>query len=431
MEEQLYADRAALRRLRQTHPQWTQHDLATHLGRSLAWVKKWVRRLEAAPPDDPGVLWSHSRAHRTPYHRWDAAVVARILEIRDQPPEGLRRVPGPRAILYYLHRDPELRERGLALPRSTRTIWRILDHNDRIVRTRRPDHAPLERPAPLTAWQLDFKDASTVPADPEGKQGHVVEVFDAIDVGTSVLLGAQVREDFTAETSVLAAAELVCAQGLPDHVTFDRDPRFVGSVRGRDFPAPFVRFWTCLGVDMTVCPPHRPDKNAFIERYHRSYTEECLQVDRPTTAEAVREATALYKEHYNFQRPNQALSCGNQPPRVAFPTLPARPSVPLLVDPDAWVQRIDGRAYVRRVKDDGCVIVGEAIYYAGRDLGGQEVALRVDAAAREFVVVHGGSERRRVPIKGLLQRILPFDAFVDHLTAQARTERHAFRVTPR
>jgi transposase len=56
----------------------------------------------------------------------------------------------------------------------------------------------------------------------------------------------------------------VRAQGLPDRITFDRDPRFVGSATARDFPAPFVRFWACLGVDVIVCPPHHPDKNAFV-----------------------------------------------------------------------------------------------------------------------------------------------------------------------
>src|ERR687887_225006 len=81
------------------------------------------------------------------------------------------------------------------------------------------------------------------------------------------------------------------------------------------------------------------------------------------------------REHYNFERPNQALSCGNRPPRVAFPALPARPSVPLLVDPDAWLETIDGRGYVRRVQENGCVVVGDAVYYVGRDRGGQEVAL--------------------------------------------------------
>lgn len=425
MEEELYAERAALRCVMRAHPDWTQAEVATHLGRSLAWVKKWARRLRAAPPGDMVVLRGRSRAHTTPYQRWDDAVVGRLLEIRDQPPEGLRRVPGPKAILYYLRRDPELQEQGAALPRSTRTVWHLLDRHGRIIHMHRPDREPVERPAPMTSWQLDFKDASTVPADPGGKHAHVVETLNTIDVGTSVLLGAQVREDYTAETSVRAVADLVRAQGLPDHITFDRDPRFVGAVQSRDFPAPFVRFWACLGVDVTICPPHRPDKNAFVERYHRSYNQECLLVDRPTTVAEVREVTASYKEHYNHARPNQALSCGNRPPRLAFPTLPARPSVPLLVDPDAWLHMIDGRAYVRRVQTNGCAPVGEASYYAGRDLVGQQVAFRVDAAAREFVVIHGGVERGRVPIKGLLQRIMPFDAFIDTLAAQARTTRRA------
>jgi hypothetical protein len=30
--------------------------------------------------------------------------------------------------------------------------------------------------------------------------------------------------------------------GLPERITFDCDPRFVGSWSGCDFPAPFVRF---------------------------------------------------------------------------------------------------------------------------------------------------------------------------------------------
>jgi Integrase core domain len=422
MEDQYYADRATLRHLLRTHPEWTQKEMAASIGRSVAWVKKWAQRLRAAPPDDTSVLWSRSRARHHPPPRVAPAVVERILEIRDQPPEGLRRTPGPKAILYYLHRDPQMRARG-GLPRAPRTIWRILVQQGRIARPARPAHEPLERPEPLTSWQLDFKDASTVPAEPEGKRGHVVEVLNTVDVGTSLLLAAQAREDFTAETSVQAVAALVQAQGLPDQVTFDRDPRFVGSAQSRDFPAPFVRFWTCLGVAVTVCPPHHPQENAFVERYHRNYNQECLQVARPGTLEEVCTATAAYQQHYNWQRPNQALSCGNRPPRVAFPTLPPRPSIPLCVDPDAWLGPIDGRAYVRRVSVSGFVAVGEDSYYVQRDLAGHEVAVQVDARAREFIVAHGGREVRRLPIKGLVRQILPFDAFVDHLATQARTER--------
>jgi hypothetical protein len=41
------------------------------------------------------------------------------------PPEGLQRTPGPKAILYYLPRDADLRERGYRLPQSTSTIWKM------------------------------------------------------------------------------------------------------------------------------------------------------------------------------------------------------------------------------------------------------------------------------------------------------------------
>jgi len=424
MEEDLFAERAALRCVMRAHPDWTQVELAAHLGHSLSWVKKWTRRVRAAP-EETSILWSRSRARKHPPPAIAPAVIDRILEIRDQPPDGLRRTPGPQAILYYLHRDPELRDHGAVVPRSTRTVWRILTRHQRISHPARPHHEPVERPAPMSSWQLDFKDASTVPADPGGKRAHVVEVLNTVDVGTSVLVGAHAREDYTAETSLRAVAELARAQGLPDRITFDRDPRFVGAVQSRDFPAPFVRFWACLGVDVTICPPHRPDKNAFVERYHRSYNEECLRVERPHTVEEVREVTATYKDHYNFERPNQALSCGNRPPRVAYPTLPPRPSVPLVADPDAWLRTIDGRGYVRRVPVNGSVAVGEASYYIQRDLIGREVVLHVDATAREFVVMHAGHEIKRTPIKGLAQRILPFDDFVDLLARQARDERSA------
>ena len=56
-------------------------------------------------------------------------------------------------------------------------------------------------------WQLDFKDASSVPADPHGKKQHVVETLNIIDKGTSVLVAHHVRTDFTAETALAAVAE--------------------------------------------------------------------------------------------------------------------------------------------------------------------------------------------------------------------------------
>ena len=146
-------------------------------------------------------------------------------------------------------------------------------------------------------------------------------------------------------------------------LTFDRDPRWVGSASGRDFPSALRRFLLCLGIEPQICPPQRPDKNAFVERYHRSYNQECLQIHRPGTLQEVCEVTERFVLHYNHERPHQGRTCQNQPPRVAFPSLPPLPPVPQTVNPDRWLQSIHGQAFARRIGSDGCVEVDREPYY--------------------------------------------------------------------
>lgn len=236
-------------------------------------------------------------------------------------------------------------------------------HHGRIATPAQRQRKQVERPAPLTVWQLDFKDASTVPADPDGKQQHVVDVLNTVDAGTSLLLNAQAREDFTTETTLRAVAETFQQRGLPEAVMVDRDPRFVGSTRQRECPSPFERFCLCLGVAVTILPPRRPDLNCFVERYHRAYEEACLRIFQPGDLGQVREVTERFTHHYNTGRPHQGLACGNQPPQVALVaragTVPPRPTVPKLVDPDRWVAALDGQRYVRKVGKDARVTVDD------------------------------------------------------------------------
>jgi hypothetical protein len=155
MEAVYYAARANLRRLLTQYPTWTRQQYAQAVGMSLGWVKKWLQRLRDAPPQDEAVLHSQSRARKHPPERLSQCVVERILDLRDQPPEGLGRTPGPRALLYYLPRDAELAALGERLPRSSRTIYRYLREAGRI-RQRLPHLGePTERPAPMSQWQLD------------------------------------------------------------------------------------------------------------------------------------------------------------------------------------------------------------------------------------------------------------------------------------
>jgi len=134
----------------------------------------------------------------------------------------------------------------------------------------------------------------------------VVETLNIVDTGTSVLLDAHVRADFTAETALEAVALTLAKYGCPKLITLDRDGRWVGSPAGSDFPAALIRFCACLDVQVQVCAPHHPEQNAFVERYNRTYQEECLA---PSSAWRL---TASPGRHRGLCR---ALECGATPSR--------------------------------------------------------------------------------------------------------------------
>ena len=79
--------------------------------------------------------------HHAPSFRWDMRLTQRIVEMRLSAPENLQPVPGPRALLYYLPRDPALQAAQVPLPRSSRTIWKILHTSGCLLsRSKEPPH---------------------------------------------------------------------------------------------------------------------------------------------------------------------------------------------------------------------------------------------------------------------------------------------------
>jgi hypothetical protein len=432
MEEQWPVDRARLRTLRQQHPNWSGAQLAQHLHRSLSWVKKWSKRLKTAPVEDEVVLKSQSRRPKQLRPPVKPEVVKRILTIRDQPPEGLQRTPGPVAIKYYLHKMEQTEPLGCSLPTSTSTIWRILCENQRLIWSSPPVREPTPPAEPLQVWQIDFKDVTTVNPEPEGKRQHHVETLNILDTGTSILMDNPARTDFNAETVIETVAQTLQHLGCPHQITFDRDPRFVGSASSGDFPAAFVRFLACLDIEADICPPQQPQKNGFVESYNRTYDQEGIQMYRPADFTQVIDMNRDIRFHYNYQRPNQARSCGNQPPRLAFPNLPALPSLPVVVDPDHWLQAINGQLFRRRVNPAGTVQVDKQTYYIGRAHQGRSVVLRVEATTQQLVVELNNEKIKELPIKGLQHQSMSFEHYLTFIRQQAVSEwRHYLSKTPR
>jgi len=431
MEEQWIVDRCKLRVVWLEHPEWSKRQLAEEVGRSKSWVKKWLTRIRSCPLEDQQVLQGYSRARKHPPPETAPEVITRILEIRDDPPPKLGRVPGPVTILYYLQKDPMLAELGYRLPRSTRTVWKILGRYYRIAQRAKREHETLERPEPGVEWGMDFHDVSTVPADPQGKKQHVVEILNFVDHGTSAVVASEPGDAYTAETALRTVAQVFQEQGCPDHIVLDRDPRWVGSWTAKDFPSPLLRFLQCLGIHPRVCPPQQPEKNPFVERYHKNFKYECQLIEQPQDLAQTREVNQPYVHFYNYERPNQAITCGNQPPLIKFSNPPALSPLPQTVDPDRWLLQQTGKTYTRKLGRDGCFQLGNQTYYVQQKLRGRSVTLWVDGQQRQLGILLDGKAIKKLPIKGLQHRRMTFNEFVDWMAKEADSVwRRYLRRTP-
>lgn len=113
---------------------------------------------------------------------------------------------------------------------------------------------------------------------------------------------------------------------------------------------------------------------------------------------------------------------GNRPPLVAFPTLPTRPPLPEVVDPDRWLASIHGQAFARTVQPNGSVVVEHHHYYIKHSLAGRKVVLVVNAKDARFEVLVGREVIKSVALKGLVGQPLSFEEYAARMQAEARSE---------
>jgi len=396
--------------------------LAQRLGMSRSWVQKWRARLVGVAGDDSMPFLSRPRCRHTSPKQVGEEVEATILHLREQLTEQYQRRVGARNILYHLHRDPDLKRLGVFIPRSPTTVHQVLLRYHCVPRPAPRQHLPLEPADPLQVWEIDFTDVVTAQSPESEKRRHQVELFDVLDTGTSIALETKVSDQFDAKHALIAVIDAFRSAGLPGALRFDRDPRFVASWSVDEFPSAFMRFLLCVGVTPAVCPPRRPDRKPYVERFIRTQKEECLYPKRPTTVAQTQLLIDQHRRFYNLERPNQALTCQNQPPSLALTDLPSLPRLPKVVNPDAWLAHYDRQGFKRRVRSNGSVSVDNDCYYVGKRHAGQQALLVLNAAEGQFEVLLGQELLKVYPLRHLFHGQLPLDEYVDLMVQAAESE---------
>jgi hypothetical protein len=83
---------------------------------------------------------------------------------------------------------------------------------------------------------------------------------------------------------------------------------------------------------------------------------------------------------------------------------------------------VKGQSLVRRVNRQGFVKVDLYPYYLSSKLAGQRVTLSIQATEQNLQVVSPQEYRRLLPLKGLHQRALSYQKYVELMQREASTQ---------
>ena len=172
--------------------------------------------------------------------------------------------------------------------------------------TRRVPHRvrqPLAAPPVLNqTWALDFM-ADTL------YDRRRVRLLTVLDEGNREGLEIAMGVSLPSRRVVRVLNELVALHGRPTAVRVDNGPEFTAQ--------PFVEWCAEHGVACHYIQPGKPDQNAYIERFNRTYRTEVLNAHLFESLAELRVITDAWLEVYNRTRPHDSL--GRVPPLTFLP----------------------------------------------------------------------------------------------------------------
>jgi putative transposase len=134
--------------------------------------------------------------------------------------------------------------------------------------------------------------------------GRRFRTFNVVDDFNREALHIEVDTSITSARLVRIFEQIKRDHGLPQVIRSDNGPEFLGEN--------FVQWLKVNGVALRYIQPGKPNQNAYIERFNRTFREEVLDQHLFARLEDVREAAHWWIIHYNEQR--QHASLGNMTP---------------------------------------------------------------------------------------------------------------------
>ena len=128
--------------------------------------------------------------------------------------------------------------------------------------------------------------------------GRRFRTFNVLDEGVREALDIVMDTSIPATRVVRTLDDLVSWRGAPEAIRCDNGPEFLAEV--------FVAWCERHRIELRYIQPGKPNQNAYVERFNRTYRGDVLNAYLFETLDQVREITKKWLRDYNEQRPHDA-----------------------------------------------------------------------------------------------------------------------------
>jgi len=157
---------------------------------------------------------------------------------------------------------------------------------------------PLVAPEGLNQiWALDFMSDALY-------GGRAFRTLNFLDEGNRQALGIEVAHSIPSLRVIRVMEQLIEMHGKPKALRVDNGPELTAIA--------FTEWCANRGIEIRFIQPGKPDQNAFIERFNKTYRDEVLDAYVFESIEQVREVTETWLPEYNEERPHDRRSCRGQ-----------------------------------------------------------------------------------------------------------------------
>ena len=166
---------------------------------------------------------------------------------------------------------------------------------------------PLAAPPRLNhIWALDFMQDALY-------DGRGFRTCNILDEGNREGLAIEVGRSLPSLRVIAVLEDLVSVHGAPLALRVDNGPELTSIA--------ITRWCAQHGIKLLYIQPGKPQQNAYIERFNRTYRSEVLDAYVFTSLAEVRDVTTAWLITYNTKRPHDSL--GRVPPHTFLPRLTA------------------------------------------------------------------------------------------------------------